>query len=410
MNSPLPGRAPSSPPSDPRPRVLYVSAVGAMKGGAETVLAEMLRSPHARPALAVPEEGALADLARSLGAPVGLYDLGMVGRIRRPAPLRDQALAARDALRMAARLDALARETGADLVHTNGLKPHVAGLLARRRHGTRVVVHMHDLPYTRQERWLWRALRAGAHHVVAASPLCFPDLAGRPHPRVSVVMQGVDHPPAAGPRTLPDRPVLGFVGRIHPYKGLHHLLDWFEPLADAHPRLSLLVRGRADDEGAGYWEALRPRVERLAAAGRARLEGWRPAGEDPLLGVDLLAAPSSTPEVGPRVIMEAMLRAIPAIGWPTGGAPSMIPDPALGALAGDGAAFRAALDRLLEPARYAAASAAALAHATRAFGIGRFHADLAAAHAAALGLPPRPAPARPLAPDTAPVPARSTVT
>lgn len=367
-----------------RPVVLYVSAVADNKGGAETVLLEMLRNPFVIPHLAVPGHGVLRETALRHGIPVHLFDLGAVAQVRRPPSLADILGTARDAVRAAMALAAIARQAGATLVHTNGLKVHVVGCLARLLRGTPTIIHMHDIAYNRQEKLLWRLLAATAAHTVAASDLCYPAApATGLSPRLSIVPQGVDAPPATGPRLLPPRVSLGFVGRIHAFKGVHHLIDWFEAVQDEYPQADLLLRGRVSDEGAAYWAALLPRVERLIEAGRCRVEDWRPAGEDPLEGIDILVAPSSTPEVGPRVVMEAMLRGIPAIGYPAGGILRMIPSPALGAHAADAEAFRAALGRLLDPATYAAISAAALEHASREFGIRRFWRELAGAYAAA---------------------------
>ncbi|MGI4795584.1 MAG: glycosyltransferase family 4 protein [Janthinobacterium lividum] len=364
--------------------VLYVSAVAEMKGGAETVLAEMLSSPLIRPSLAVPGPGALAEFAMARDIPFHLFELGSVAMVRRPLRLTTAVQAARDAVSVSNQLAVLARTTGADIVHTNGMKVHVTGVLARRLHGTPTVVHMHDVPYSRAERLIWRGLAAGALHTIAGSPICY-DGMRRPN-RVSVVMQGVDTAPARAARQLSGRPVLGFVGRFHPFKGVHLLLDWFEAVAAEYPALTLLLRGRADAEGERYWEALRPRAERLAAAGRCRIEEWRGSGLDPFDGIDILAAPSAVLEVGPRVVMEAMLRAIPVIGYPRGGGSVMIPRPEMGALADNASAFRRAVQRLLNPEEYAMVSAAALAHAAAKFGIERFWRDLHATYATALHL------------------------
>lgn len=380
-------------------RVLYVSAVAERKGGAETVLLEMLANPLVQPSLAVPGPGALSEHATSLGLPVHLFDLGSVAGIRRPLRLPDAIRVARDGLDIARGLSEIARRCEADIVHTNGMKVHVTGVVARARHRTPTVIHLHDVPYTRAERLIWRGLGAGALHTIAASEICVPS--DRSPARTSIVRQGVDAAPARTGRTLSDPPTLGFVGRFHPFKGVHLLLDWFEASAASFPTLTLLLRGRADAEGADYWASLRPRAERLAQAGRCRIEPWRSEGQDPYAGIDVLVAPSATPEVGPRVIMEAMLRGIPAIGYPAGGGLAMIPGPACGAHADDSASFAAALHRLLDPVRYASVSEAALSHAAETFGIERFWRELRDAYALALSRapdaafsrrPPRPAP------------------
>ncbi len=363
-------------------RVLYVSPVSNIKGGAEIVLMDMLRSPLVRPVLAVPGAGDLATFAVTHGIPVHQFDLGAIAAVRRPVRIANLNRAARDAVCLAWRLGEIAHSANADVVHTNGLKTHVVGCIARQLRGTPTFVHMHDVPYSFSERLIWSALSRMAAHTIAGSEICFAGAARR-RARISVVMQGVDTPPALLPRRLSQCPVIGFLGRLHPFKGVHLLLDWFEVISGEFPSLTLLIRGRADDEGRSYWAALQPRVERLMSAGRCRVEGWRSADADPYADIDLLVAPSATPEVGPRVIMEAMLRAIPAIGYPTGGALSMISSPLIGAHAADEREFRCALHRLLDPERYMQVSAAALAHARSAFGVERFWRDLRHAYSAA---------------------------
>lgn len=363
--------------------MLYVSAVAGIKGGAEIVLLEMLRNPLVRPSLAVPGPGALADFASAAGIPVHMVELGEVAAIRRPLRLASALHVVRDSSAIVRRLSAIARDTQVDVVHTNGMKVHVTGVMARLLHGTPTVVHMHDVPYSRAERLIWRGLTRGARHTIAGSEICFAD-AGRLG-RVSIVMQAVDDAPAPHARILPTRPVIGFVGRFHPFKGVHLLLEWFEAVAAEFPDVRLLLRGRADAEGASYWEALRPRAERLVAQGRCRIEDWRGPEQDAFEDVDILVAPSATPEVGPRVIMEAMMRGIPAIGYPRGGAATMIASPEVGALAADLAGFRDALQRLLDPPCYARISEAALAHAAQTFRIERFWRDIAATYRRMLG-------------------------
>jgi glycosyltransferase involved in cell wall biosynthesis len=366
-----------------RPRILYVSAVAEIKGGAEAVLLDMIRSPFAQAALAVPGPGALADGAVAAGVPVYFYSLGHVSTIRRPLQLGPVLRVGHDTLLLARQLADLAQGMKADLVHANGLKVHVGACLARLLHGTRSVIHMHDVPFSRSERVIWSVLHSLAAHTIAASSICFPKHARRSS-RISLLRQGVNMEAARQRRTLPARPVIGCLGRFHSFKGTHLLLDWFEAAAKEFPTATLLLRGRVDPEGEAYWTALQPQIERLISAGRCRVEEWRGAEADPFHGIDILVAPSVHPEVGPRVIMEAMLRGIPAIGYPAGGALEMIPHSGLGAHAAGAEQFRDALRRLLCPSTYEVVSAAALEHARRHFGIDRFWKDLAQAHATAL--------------------------
>ena len=370
-----------------RPVVLFVSPVADRKGGAETVLLDLLRNPAIRPVLAVPNDGQLAAAAARMDVAVEHYDLGAIAAVRRPLRAADALRAARDVARAARQIASIAGATGATIVHTNGLKVHMIGCLARLLYGIPLLVHQHDVPYTAAERAIWRFFLHASRRTIAANDICLPPHGRRSARRAGVVPQGLAEAPSGSARTLPAQPVLGFVGRIHPFKGLHLLLDWFEVAAARHRQVTLLLRGNVGDEGAAYWAGMQGRFERLVAAGRCRIEGWRPLGEDPLGGIDILVAPSAVPEAGPRVIMEAMVRGIPAIGAQSGGALQMIPTLEHGGKAADQESFLEELDRLLDPGTYAAVSAAALAHAQSAFGVERFWRDVNAEYAAMLHHP-----------------------
>lgn len=378
-----------------RPTILFVSPVADLKGGAERVLLDLLDNPAIRPALAVPGEGELARLARERDMPLRVFDLGAVASVHRPPRPRDLLQAAEGGRRCARQLADAAAEMGAALLHTNGLKVHVIGALTRWVHRIPVVAHLHDVAHTPLEKAIWRAVGAGATRTIAVSRPCWPG-ASLPR-RVAVVPNGVRAPgEAMRARSLSDTPTVGFVGRFHPFKGLHLLLDWFERASATRPGLRLLIRGRADAEGAAYWDGLRGRVGRLSEQGRCRLLGWAGPGEDPYEGIDLLAVPSRTPDPAPLVVLEAMLRGIPPIGYPAGGIPALIGGPEHGALASDAAGFEAALDRLLDPRAYREVSAAAAARVRETFSIERFwdgvNAQYAAAGVAVPARPDRPAP------------------
>ena len=376
--NPRPPEAAMSTPE--RPTVLFASPVADLKGGAERVLLNLLDNPAIRPALAVPGEGELAEIARQRGMPLRFINLGAVAAVHRPPRPRDLLRAANEGRRCAAQLAAAARETGASLIHTNGLKVHVIGAASRLMHHVPVVAHLHDIPHTRLEKAIWRGIAAGVTRTILVSEPCYP---GALPGGVAVVANGVK--PAAMPaaRTLSGEPTIGFVGRIHPFKGLHLLLDWFEQASVARPGLRLLVRGRAEQEGADYWASLQGQVSRLVAQGRCQVLGWAGPGEDPYAGIDLLAVPSQTPDPAPLVVVEAMLRGIPPIGYPAGGIPALVGGPDHGAMAANAAEFEAALTRLLDPHNYAQVSAAGARRVREAFSMERFWENINAQYALA---------------------------
>lgn len=378
------GRPPAG-PGPQRPIILFVSPVADLKGGAERVLVDLLDNPSIRPALAVPGEGELAELARQRGMPLKFFDLGDVATVHRPPRPRDLLNAANGGRRCARQLATAAAETGASLLHTNGLKVHVIGALARLAHRVPVLAHLHDIPFTALEKLIWRGIAASVTRTIVVSRPCYP---GATLPdRVAVVSNGVRPSPGLPrQRTLSATPTIGFVGRIHPFKGLHLLLDWFEQASASRPELRLLIRGRADQEGAAYWESLQGRVARLSEQGRCRLLGWTGPGEDPYSGIDLLAVPSQTPDPSPLVVPEAMLRGIPSLGYPAGGIPALIGGPEHGALVANAAEFEAALARLLDEQTYRATSAAVVQRVSTSFTIEHFWSAVSAQYALA-GVP-----------------------
>ena len=353
-----------------KPTILFVSPVADLKGGAERVLLDLMANPAIRPAVAVPGEGEIAEYARRRGYAVCQFDLGAVAAVHRPPRPADLAAAAAGAARCARQLAQACRDTGAAALHTNGLKAHVVGAMVRLVHRVPVVAHIHDIAHTRLEKAIWAGVAKSVTRTLVVSAPCYP--AARLPRRVAVVWNGVRTPEAPRPRPLPEHPTVGFVGRFHPFKGVDLLLDWFEHASLARPELRLLIRGRADAEGAAFWDGLQGRIGALVAQGRCRVLGWAEPGEDPYAGIDILVVPSRTPDPAPLVVLEAMGRGIPVIGYPAGGVPALIGGPAHGALAADAAGFGAALDRLLDPQTYRAAGQAGAARVRESFTVERF--------------------------------------
>ena len=89
------------------------------------------------------------------------------------------------------------------------------------------------------------------------------------------------------------------------------------------------------------------------------------------------------PDPAPLVVLEALSRGIPVIGYPAGGIPGLIGGPAHGALAADPAEFAAALDRLLDPEIYRAVGQAGARRVREDFTVERFWSSLNAQYAAA---------------------------
>lgn len=139
-----------------------------------------------------------------------------------------------------------------------------------------------------------------------------------PAARVEVIPNGVDAtafdlPPA--PRVLPaagGRPVILFLGRLHPKKGLTDLL--LPALARLGQGAFLAVAGGPDDHAPGYEAEVRRTVEQLGLADRVALLGpVAPAERWALLdGAAVFALPSRSENFG-IAVAEAMARGVPVV-------------------------------------------------------------------------------------------------
>ena len=370
-----------------KPKVLFVSAVPDFKGGAETVIKNMLGSPYIRPVLAVPAEGPLADIARDLGVPVSLYRPRALLRVHRPPRLTEIVAATIDAFRCARRIRLLMREHDCDIVHSHGLKPHalsaIIGLFGR----TCTIVHMHDIPYSRAERAVWRLISMCTTRMILVSRPCYP---GRRLPRnTEVIPNGIIPYKQELDRKDLHSPIrLGFVGRFHENKGMDLLLDWIRAIRNAGLDVTLALRGRPDPENPEYWQHIQQRIHDEGLSSIVRHDGWLSRAnlyED----LDVLLVPSHIPDPGPLVVPEAMSAGVIVIGYPAGGIPFSIQNGVSGLLIEDAADVGIALKKLLETSgAYARMRRDAHARVLTTFGLDTFHRRIAAFYHRALGTVP----------------------
>lgn len=165
--------------------------------------------------------------------------------------------------------------------------------------------------------------------------------------KISVIPNGVDtttYRPM--PPTLRDRlggfdPLLLYVGRVIPQKGLPLLIDALASLAADHPRLGLALVGRGK-----MTEDLRADARRRGVEDRIAFVGFL---EDSLLpaayaSADVFVLPSVW-EVFGIVLVEAMACGVPAVASDAGGIPEVVADGSTGLLFPRGDA-RALADRL----------------------------------------------------------------
>jgi D-inositol-3-phosphate glycosyltransferase len=174
----------------------------------------------------------------------------------------------------------------------------------------------------------------------------FADEYGTSPGRVAVIPCGVDtelfrpgdRADARGRLGLSEGPVLLYVGRIAPIKGLHTLLDAVARLAAMRSGVRLLVvGGDADDPVDGHERALRERIDALGLDRAVRFVGAQPQERlrDFYVAADALVLPSYYESFG-MVALEAMACATPVIASRVGGLTTTVRDGVTGFLVGEG--------------------------------------------------------------------------
>jgi glycosyltransferase involved in cell wall biosynthesis len=263
--------------------------------------------------------------------------------------------------RTRSRLREVARELDADLLHVHDflLGPPISRPFSSR---LPVVFTNHtsnflDLAPSLHGRWFLRRLIGRPHGVISVSPeLQRSSALLRPALR-ELIPSGVDpqqfRPGDAGGSLRcelnlgPRDPLIAFVGRIHPVKGLDHLLEAFEQVRQAHTAARLMIVG----DGLPVHERwLRDAVAQRGLDEHVVLRGRVDHGALPAYyaAADVVCLPSRM-EATSLTGLEAMACERPVVATDVGGLPLIVKDGVTGLLVplGDPSALAAALSRLL---------------------------------------------------------------
>ena len=273
----------------------------------------------------------------------------------------------------------IARE-GVDVIHVHNFSQFVP-ILRRHNPGARILLHMHCEWLTQLPSEVVRERVQQVDGIVGCSGYIartiaerYLELAGR----TGTLYNGVDVAqffPHADERTAGRArgPMLLYVGRISPEKGLHVLLDAFRVVLQRHPESTLRIVGPdavtpaqflvevTDDPvlrslGAfyerNYFEWLRDRAE-LEFAGRVHFFGTVPHDRLPehYREADILVNPSLGESFGMSLI-EAGACGIPVVACDAGGMPEAVRDGETGLLVkrGDADLLAGAILRLIDDA------------------------------------------------------------
>ncbi len=343
-------------------RLLAVCAVS-HPGGAEIGLLRLLaRLDGWDVTVTTPGPGPLAEAAERLGATIAHLDVGGLGARQGAAALRAWPRAVR-----------LAR--AADAVYLNGT---VCGRLLPAFAGDRIVLHVHDLVERVAPHWRLA-------DVVLADSEAVADRLGGLEAHVVHCPVELDVEPTPAPPWSPDParpgPVIGYVGRIEPRKGVLDLVRAAPAIRAGAPGARIVLLGSDPYETDPDYGAL------VAADTEVERCGWVDDAATAMAHLDLLVLPSHAEPFG-TVLAEAMAAGTPVVATTAGGLPEVVTDGVDGVLVPPGRP-----DALAAGVLRALARREELAANTRT-SAARFDADAYAERVGRLIAPMRAVPAR----------------
>jgi glycosyltransferase involved in cell wall biosynthesis len=305
-------------------KVLFVSAVADFKGGAEKCLVQFLQNPSVEPILIVPGYGQLTVFAEKNNIPFYVISFGNVSKIKRPLKISSSLYALRDAISISKNIMRLASELQVDCIHSNGLKTHGILALSNLFTKTPVICHIHDIPYTLKERLFWWFLFLLTNKLLLVSEFCSGSLNINSE-KINVIPNGLAVSKGILNVTeLPDVIRIGFIGRIHPNKGLHIALNWLVEAKSAGINFVFSIRGEAAENDADYLSSIKQYVVDNNLSDCCSFEGKVEDYDELYKDLDVVVMPSIIDEPFGLVAIESFEQGVPCIAYPSGALPKII--------------------------------------------------------------------------------------
>ena len=311
-------------PEHPRLKVLAISSY-AGDGGSEISYAAFLahRPEWVDAKTLLVDDGPLADRLRGLG-----FDPAVGHGYRgRPGP--------RELLRFTRQLRPLLAREKPDVIWAMGQKAALLATPAARL--ARVPLVWHKVDYS-WDRLLARPVAAGVNGVIGVSEAVIEAIGPlRPRRLLGIVWPQVELDPGFRASPDPDRPRIGTLARLVPYKGHHHIITAAAALADEFPGLEVVLAGSPDDNYPDYPGELRRLADRLGIAGIVKMPGFvSPADVLADLSVFINATYRDADGFGLEGLSGAMLEAswagVPVVATRGGGTPEGVLDGVTGTL------------------------------------------------------------------------------
>lgn len=339
-----------------RPRVLVVMPLAHQLGGGEMMFRHLLQ--HAPRELVewvvvFTQDGPMVEEARALGHEVHVVPAGRM----REVPRR---------LRASRRIARLAEARDVRLIFgwmvAAQLLSGVAALFTR----PRVPCAWYQVGRPRPD-WLDRlatALPTRAVLVLSRDAAAAQDRV-RPRRAQRLVYPGAslerfEAMRSESPATLRDRlglphgPLIGIVGRLQRWKGIHHVIDAMAIVRRSHPAAHLVIVGGAHQTEPGYGDELRARVRAAGLDAAVTFTGFQEDVPRWMQAMDVIVHAAEREPFG-IVVIEAMALGKPVVAGAAGGPAEVITPGHDGLLAphGDAPGIAAAVVRYLDDPAFA---------------------------------------------------------
>jgi glycosyltransferase involved in cell wall biosynthesis len=357
--------------------ILYINGTAEL-GGTDTDLfatVQALDKTRFTPIVLLPHRGPFDEAYAAMGVEVLHAPLPVINRAAHPAQLVARAA------RSVRGIYRLIHERGIDLVYTNSLLV-LSGGIAARLAGRPTLWHSGeflDRPRLVGEALYWITASLATRIIVSSAAVRQRFPAWSRH-KVEVVHNGIDlsrFRPDLDGKGVRDRlgipasvPVVGFVGRFIPWKGVDHFVRIAARVRDEVPDAHFLIVGSRLAGYGEYAESVRVLIDELGLASRTTVLEDRLDVPELLAAMDVFVHCSLRPEPFGIVLVEAMAAAKPVVAVNAGGVPEIITGPEVGELVpiGDADASARAVIRLLRDAdRASALGRAARAHVQQGF-------------------------------------------
>lgn len=326
------------------PRTICYVQGSSEVGGSDVCLLRLVHALDKRlyqPLVVLPGDGPLIDSLRAAGARVVLLPMMQLRAVR------SLSYQVRYAVRFwptVLRLARLIRRERVQLVHSNSLYISY-GAWAAMLAGVPHVWHIREIPSLPPQ--VMRAvgsLVVGLSSCVIAMSTAVAEALGQRDPKVQVIADGIDVATfrAVGLTRIREElgidaraPLVGFVGRLDPWKGAHVFVRAAERVARESPDTRFVVCGGALAGHSEYAAGLKALASRLGLDGRLIFTDWRYPPEripEVMAALDVLVHTSVEPEPFGLVLIEAMASCKPVIASRAGGPIEIVEDGVTGIL------------------------------------------------------------------------------